>query len=266
MLLQELRVLPSGLWSRGVDGLHRRKRPLLLLYLLPSMLLLGCSLPPSESTHRKRLTSLSVPSAGPVPDPGDMETRLPSSWVSGQKLTVTWDMSTKAPPPCLPVPMAGPAHALGAAEYPLPPSPVSWTACLSRGLVHPVQLLSAPRPSPRPLAPPPLPHSLWKRCLSKGTRETAWPVPAPQRETFCVPRKGRARSTTVQPFSCLLPGPTCLLRERGPPFHNRVPPGCLLETFPAAPLHPTRFRRSGTSWPAWQPITRVTNMTPKMEE
>lgn len=79
----------------------------------PRCFLLGYSFPPSESVQRKRLTSLtSVHSAWPVPLRGDMETQLPYSWVSGQKLGVTWDTSIKVPPPRLPVPMAGPAHPL----------------------------------------------------------------------------------------------------------------------------------------------------------
>lgn len=76
-----------------------------------------CFLWAAASQHprarRKRLALLtSVPSAWPVPVPGDVETRLPSCWVSGQTLGVPWGTSIKAPPPHLPAPVAGPAHPL----------------------------------------------------------------------------------------------------------------------------------------------------------
>ena len=194
------------------------------------MLPLGCSLPASESAQEAAGLADICPQrlAGACPRRrGDTAALLLGFWTDTRSHLGHVHQGAPAPPPgSRGGSSPSPKELLNAS---LPPSPVSWTVGLSRGLAPLWQLLSAPRPSPRPR---PAPALTLEGCLSKGTRETAWPIPAPQRETCCVPQGGKARSTPVQPFSCLLPRPTCLLRERGLPFHNRVPPRCLLETCP----------------------------------
>ena len=181
-----------------------------------------------------------------------METQLPPSWVSGQKLESPGTHPSRCPRPASRFPWRVQPPCKEPLNAPRPPCclldslPPTWTCAPA-----------AAAACASPLAPR---HpTLTSEAMSFHTHTGDY-------VTCSSPSEGnqrrRARSATAQPFSCFYPDPRVFSLKGGCLSSLPDAPADI----PAAHPHPTRLRRPGPSWPGWRPLTRVTNITPKVEQ